>query len=40
MYYDRRVRKEAFDIQLMMEAVGQQTQMQAQTAAAAPPALG
>jgi hypothetical protein len=40
MYYDRRVRKEAFDIQLMMEAVGQQTQMQAQTAAATPPALG
>jgi hypothetical protein len=38
MYYDRRVRKEAFDIQLMMEAVGQQTQIQ--TAAAAPPALG
>jgi hypothetical protein len=40
MYYDQRVRKEAFDIQLMMEAVGQQTQPQPQTAAAAPPALG
>jgi hypothetical protein len=40
MYYDQRVRKEAFDIQLMMEAVGQQTQPQPQTATAAPPALG
>lgn len=38
IYYDQRVRKEAFDLQLMMDAVGQQAQMQA--AAAAPPALG
>jgi hypothetical protein len=30
VYYDQRVRKEAFDLQLMMEAVGQ--------AAPAPPA--
>jgi hypothetical protein len=37
VYYDQRVRKEAFDLQLMMEAVGQQAQPQA---AAAPPALG
>jgi len=35
MYYDQRVRKEAFDLQLMMEAVGQQSQVQ--TAAVAPP---
>ena len=35
MYYDQRVRKEAFDLQLMMEAVGQQSQVQ--TATAAPP---
>ena len=28
VYYDQRVRKEAFDIQLMMEAVGEQAQMQ------------
>lgn len=40
IYYDQRVRKEAFDIQLMMEAVGQQTQMQAAAAAAAPPTFG
>ena len=26
VYYDQRVRKEAFDLQLMMEAVGQQSQ--------------
>lgn len=39
VYYNQRVRKEAFDIQLMMEAVGQQTQMQV-AAAAAPPTLG
>jgi hypothetical protein len=39
IYYDQRVRKEAFDLQLMMEAVGQQSQMQA-AAAAPPPALG
>ena len=38
VYYDQRVRKEAFDLQLMMEAVGQQAQHQA--AVAAPPALG
>jgi len=38
IYYDQRVRKEAFDLQVMMEAVGQQAQPQA--AAAAPPALG
>lgn len=35
IYYDQRVRKEAFDLQLMMEAVGQQAQPQA--AVAAPP---
>jgi hypothetical protein len=39
VYYDQRVRKEAFDLQLMMEAVGQQSQMQA-AATAPPPALG
>jgi hypothetical protein len=38
IYYDQRVRKEAFDIQLMMEAVGQQAQ--AQAVIAAPPTLG
>jgi hypothetical protein len=38
VYYNQRVRKEAFDIQLMMEAVGQQAQMQA--AAAIPPTFG
>jgi hypothetical protein len=27
VYYDQRVRKEAFDLQLMMEAVGEQAQM-------------
>jgi hypothetical protein len=36
LYYDERVRKEAFDLQLLMEAVGEQTQMQA--VSAAPPA--
>ncbi|HKV94837.1 MAG TPA: hypothetical protein VJW20_19995 [Candidatus Angelobacter sp.] len=35
VYYDQRVRKEAFDLQLMMEAVGQQTPQP--MAAAAPP---
>ena len=35
IYYDQRVRKEAFDLQLMVEAVGQQ-----QAAAAAPPIIG
>jgi hypothetical protein len=38
IYYDQRVRKEAFDLQHMMEAMGQQAQPQA--AAAAPPAFG
>ena len=38
IYYDQRVRKEAFDLQHMMEAMGQQAQQQA--AVAAPPALG
>ena len=37
LYYDERVRKEAFDLQLMMEAMGQPTQSQA---AAAPPIIG
>jgi hypothetical protein len=37
LYYDERVRKEAFDLQLMMEAMGQQTQSQA---TAAPPIIG
>lgn len=39
IYYDQRVRKEAFDLQLMMEAVGQQQAAQP-AAAAVPPALG
>jgi hypothetical protein len=39
LYYDERVRKEAFDLQLMMEAVGQQQAPQS-AAAAAPPAFG
>ncbi|HZS26292.1 MAG TPA: hypothetical protein VFB76_03610 [Candidatus Angelobacter sp.] len=38
VYYDQRVRKEAFDLQLMMEAVGQQTLQP--MAAAAPPTIG
>ena len=38
IYYDQRVRKEAFDLQHMMELMGQQAQAQAVTAA--PPALG
>jgi hypothetical protein len=38
IYYDQRVRKEAFDLQHMMEAMGQQAQPQAATAA--PPAFG
>jgi len=38
IYYDQRVRKEAFDLQHMMELMGQQAQ--AQAVAAAPPALG
>jgi hypothetical protein len=44
VYYNQRVRKEAFDLQLMMEAVGEENQMQAAAAAAAaapiPPAIG
>ena len=40
VYYDQRVRKEAFDLQILMEAVGQQSQPQAAAAAAAPPAIG
>ncbi len=36
LYYDERVRKEAFDLQLMMDAVGQQQQMNV----AAPPTIG
>ncbi|HET9281043.1 MAG TPA: hypothetical protein VFR24_03670 [Candidatus Angelobacter sp.] len=38
VYYDQRVRKEAFDLQLMMEAVGQQTPQP--MAAVAPPTIG
>ncbi|HZD92948.1 MAG TPA: glycerophosphoryl diester phosphodiesterase membrane domain-containing protein [Candidatus Sulfotelmatobacter sp.] len=38
IYYDKRIRKEAFDLQLMMEAVGQQSQQQ--MAVAAPPTTG
>jgi len=38
IYYDQRVRKEAFDLQHMMEAMGQQAATQAATAA--PPAFG
>jgi hypothetical protein len=36
LYYDERVRKEAFDLQLMMEAVGEQPP-QTMAAAAQPP---
>jgi hypothetical protein len=39
LYYDERVRKEAFDLQLMMESMGQQQATQA-AAAAAPTVLG
>jgi hypothetical protein len=39
LYYDERVRKEAFDLQLMMEAVGQQQASQAAAAAAAAPTV-
>jgi hypothetical protein len=39
VYYDQRVRKEAFDLQLMMEAVGRQ-QPPTAVATAAPPAIG
>lgn len=38
IYYDQRVRKEAFDLQHMMELMGQQASVQAATAA--PPAFG
>ncbi len=38
IYYDQRVRKEAFDLQLMMEAMGQP--IQPQVAAAASPNIG
>jgi len=38
LYYDQRIRKEAFDLQLMMEAVAQQSPQAA--AAAAPPMIG
>jgi uncharacterized membrane protein YwzB len=38
LYYDERVRKEAFDLQLMMEAVGQQSQQP--LSVPAPPAIG
>jgi len=38
LYYDERVRKEAFDLQLMMEAVGEQAPQR--MAAAAPPPVG
>ena len=38
IYYDQRVRKEAFDLQHMMELMGQQAQAQAVTAA--PPVIG
>jgi len=38
VYYDQRVRKEAFDLQLMMEAMGQP--IQPQVAAAASPNIG
>lgn len=37
IYYDQRVRKEAFDLQVMMEAVGQQSAHSAQPLAVAPP---
>ena len=40
LYYDERVRKEAFDLQLMMEAMGQQQASQAPAAAATPTVLG
>ncbi len=36
VYYDQRVRKEAFDLQLMMEAVGQELQNQAVAATPTP----
>jgi len=40
LYYDQRVRKEAFDLQVMMEAVGQQLPQQPPIAVSAPPTLG
>jgi hypothetical protein len=39
IYYDQRVRKEAFDLQLMMEAIGQQQPSPAM-AVTAPPMIG
>jgi hypothetical protein len=36
IYYDQRIRKEAFDLQLMIEAVGQAQTLQHQNIAAAP----
>ena len=39
LYYDERVRKEAFDLQLMMEAMGEQAPQQ-MAAAAPPPTIG
>ena len=38
VYYDQRVRKEAFDLQMMMDALGQAVPQQA--AAAPPPMMG
>lgn len=37
IYYDERVRKEAFDLQLMMEAIGMPKPAQAQAQAAGGP---
>jgi hypothetical protein len=39
LYYDERVRKEAFDLQLMMEAMGE-APLASATAAVAPGAIG
>jgi hypothetical protein len=40
VYYDQRVRKEAFDLQLMMEAIGQQQPQPAMAVTAPPPMIG
>lgn len=40
IYYDERVRKEAFDLQLMMEAIGLPQQAQGQSAAGASSSIG
>ncbi|MGH9570179.1 MAG: hypothetical protein ACRD4F_11090 [Candidatus Angelobacter sp.] len=40
MYYDQRVRKEAFDLQLMMEAIGLPQQAQGQSAGGASSSIG